>query len=125
MKPANQQHHLPVVAEQLFSEPPLLLQPWLLELLSSGYGKVFVLDGALQLTEKYDCSYQEMMTHLPLCSIPDPNKVLLIGGGDGGIQRKISRHASVSHIDICEIDTMLFNVYKEFFPSPMDTMTLV
>ncbi|OMO59806.1 Spermidine/spermine synthases family [Corchorus olitorius] len=42
---------------------------------SSGYGKVFVLDGALQLTEKDECSYQEMMTHLPLCSIPHPNKV--------------------------------------------------
>ncbi|XVE84712.1 hypothetical protein DITRI_Ditri17bG0035400 [Diplodiscus trichospermus] len=56
------------------------------------------------------------MTHLPLCSIPDPNKVLLIGGGDGGILWEISRHASVSHIDICEIDTMLINVYKEFFP---------
>ncbi|TYI72562.1 hypothetical protein E1A91_D07G070300v1 [Gossypium mustelinum] len=84
--------------------------------LSSGYGKVFVLDGALQLTEKDECSYQEMMTHLPLCSIPAPNKVLLIGGGDGGILREISRHNSVHHIDICEIDTVLIDVYKEFFP---------
>ncbi|BAT79537.1 hypothetical protein VIGAN_02244200, partial [Vigna angularis var. angularis] len=50
---------------------------------SSTYGKVFVLDGALQLTEKDECAYQEMMTHLPLCSIPNPKKVLLIGGGDG------------------------------------------
>ncbi|OMO81540.1 Spermidine/spermine synthases family [Corchorus capsularis] len=83
---------------------------------SSGYGKVFVLDGALQLTEKDECSYQEMMTHLPLCSIPHPNKVLLIGGGDGGILREISRHNSVQSIDICEIDTMLIDVYKEFFP---------
>ncbi|MBA0639348.1 hypothetical protein Goklo_022388, partial [Gossypium klotzschianum] len=81
-----------------------------------GYGKVFVLDGALQLTEKDECSYQEMMTHLPLCSIPAPNKVLLIGGGDGGILREISRHNSVHHIDICEIDTVLIDVYKEFFP---------
>ncbi|GMI76596.1 spermidine synthase 1 [Hibiscus trionum] len=83
---------------------------------SSGYGKVFVLDGALQLTEKDECSYQEMMTHLPLCSIPSPNKVLLIGGGDGGILREISRHKSVDQIDICEIDTMLIDVYKQFFP---------
>ncbi|KAK8990662.1 hypothetical protein V6N11_028627 [Hibiscus sabdariffa] len=83
---------------------------------SSVYGKVFVLDGALQLTEKDECSYQEMMTHLPLCSIPAPEKVLLIGGGDGGILREISRHKSVVQIDICEIDTMLIDVYKEFFP---------
>ncbi|CAJ1975170.1 unnamed protein product, partial [Sphenostylis stenocarpa] len=83
---------------------------------SSTYGKVFVLDGALQLTEKDECAYQEMMTHLPLCSIPNPKKVLLIGGGDGGILREISRHSSVEQIDICEIDTMLIDVYKEFFP---------
>uniref|UniRef100_K7KKV4 PABS domain-containing protein n=1 Tax=Glycine max TaxID=3847 RepID=K7KKV4_SOYBN len=42
---------------------------------SSTYGKVFVLDGALQLTEKDECAYQEMMTHLPLCSILNPKKV--------------------------------------------------
>ncbi|GAY38897.1 hypothetical protein CUMW_040240 [Citrus unshiu] len=83
---------------------------------SSSYGKVFVLDGALQLTEKDECAYQEMITHLPLCSIPNPKKVLLIGGGDGGILREISRHASVEQIHICEIDTMLINVYKEYFP---------
>ncbi|KAE8124187.1 hypothetical protein FH972_019093 [Carpinus fangiana] len=83
---------------------------------SSAYGKVFVLDGALQLTEKDECAYQEMITHLPLCSIPKPNKVLLIGGGDGGILREISRHSSVEQIDICEIDMMLVDVYKKFFP---------
>ncbi|KAK7317197.1 hypothetical protein RJT34_01211 [Clitoria ternatea] len=83
---------------------------------SSTYGKVFVLDGALQLTQKDECSYQEMMTHLPLCSIPNPKKVLLIGGGDGGILREISRHCSVEQIDICEIDTMLINLYSDFFP---------
>ncbi|GMY24892.1 spermidine synthase 2-like [Fagus crenata] len=83
---------------------------------SSSYGKVFVLDGALQLTEKDECAYQEMISHLPLCSIPNPKKVLLIGGGDGGILREISRHSSVEKIDICEIDTMLVDVYKKYFP---------
>uniref|UniRef100_A0A2N9FLE0 PABS domain-containing protein n=1 Tax=Fagus sylvatica TaxID=28930 RepID=A0A2N9FLE0_FAGSY len=83
---------------------------------SSSYGKVFVLDGALQLTEKDECAYQEMISHLPLCSIPNPKKILLIGGGDGGILREISRHSSVEKIDICEIDTMLVDVYKKYFP---------
>ncbi|XP_023000661.1 spermidine synthase 1-like [Cucurbita maxima] len=83
---------------------------------SQTYGKIAILDGCLQLTEKDECSYQEMLTHLPLCSIPNPKKVLLIGGGDGGILREISRHASVEQIDICELDEMVINVYKEFFP---------
>ncbi|KAM7269560.1 hypothetical protein ACFE04_025057 [Oxalis oulophora] len=82
---------------------------------SATYGKVLILDGVIQLTERDECAYQEMITHLPLCSIPNPKKVLVIGGGDGGVLREVSRHASVEQIDICEIDKMV--VSKEFFPS--------
>ncbi|XP_019420206.1 PREDICTED: spermidine synthase 1 isoform X2 [Lupinus angustifolius] len=74
---------------------------------SSTYGKVLVLDGVIQLTERDECAYQEMITHLPLCSIPNPKKVLVIGGGDGGVLREVARHNSVEKIDICEIDKMV------------------
>ncbi|KAF8380072.1 hypothetical protein HHK36_027542 [Tetracentron sinense] len=80
------------------------------------YGKVLVLDGIVQLTEKDECAYQEMIAHLPLCSIPSPKTVLVVGGGDGGVLREISRHSSVELIDICEIDEMVINVCKKFFP---------
>ncbi|KAH7291442.1 hypothetical protein KP509_29G017000 [Ceratopteris richardii] len=80
------------------------------------HGKVLVLDGVTQLTERDECSYQEMITHLPLCSIPNPKKVLVIGGGDGGVLREIERHDSVEQIDICEIDKMVVDVSKKFFP---------
>ncbi|TKY55186.1 Spermidine synthase [Spatholobus suberectus] len=83
---------------------------------SSRHGKVAILDGYIQLTENDEFAYQEMLTHLALCSIPNPKKVLLVGGGDGGILREISRHSSVEHIDICEIDKMVIDVYKKFFP---------
>ncbi|KAH9309717.1 hypothetical protein KI387_037628 [Taxus chinensis] len=83
---------------------------------SSSYGKVLVLDGVVQLSEKDECAYQEMIAHLPLCSIPSPKKVLVVGGGDGGVLREISRHSSVEQIDICEIDKMVIDVSKEFFP---------
>ncbi|RYR18109.1 hypothetical protein Ahy_B03g062735 [Arachis hypogaea] len=83
---------------------------------SSSYGKVLVLDGVIQLTERDECAYQEMITHLPLCSIPNPKKVLVIGGGDGGVLREVSRHSSVEKIDICEIDKMVVDVSKQFFP---------
>ncbi|CAL4888773.1 unnamed protein product [Urochloa decumbens] len=83
---------------------------------SSTYGKVLVLDGIVQLTDKDECAYQEMITHLPLCSIPSPKKVLVIGGGDGGVLREISRHSSVESIDICEIDQLVIDVCKDFFP---------
>ncbi|GAA0170961.1 transferase [Lithospermum erythrorhizon] len=83
---------------------------------SSTYGKVLILDGVIQLTERDECAYQEMITHLPLCSIPNPKKVLVIGGGDGGVLREVARHSSVEQIDICEIDKMVVDVSKEFFP---------
>ncbi|KAI3839127.1 hypothetical protein MKW98_006025 [Papaver atlanticum] len=83
---------------------------------SATYGKVFVLDGVIQATERDDCAYQEMIAHLPLCSIPNPKKVLVIGGGRGGVLREVARHSSVEQIDICEIDGMVVEVSKEFFP---------
>lgn len=83
---------------------------------SSTYGKVLVLDGIVQLTEKDECAYQEMIAHLPLCSIQSPKTVLVVGGGDGGVLREISRHTSVELIDICEIDKMVIDVSKKFFP---------
>ncbi|ESR35415.1 hypothetical protein CICLE_v10006705mg [Citrus x clementina] len=73
-------------------------------------------DGIVQLTEKDECAYQEMIAHLPLCSIPSPKTVLVVGGGDGGVLREISRHDSVELIDICEIDKMVIDVSKKYFP---------
>jgi spermidine synthase len=81
------------------------------------HGKVLVLDKMIQLTEKDECAYQEMIAHLPLCSISSPKKVLVVGGGDGGVLREICRHSSVEQIDICEIDEMVINVSKQFFPN--------
>ncbi|CAN0857350.1 Spermidine synthase 1 [Linum grandiflorum] len=83
---------------------------------SATYGKVLVLDGVIQLTERDECAYQEMIAHLPLCSIQNPNKVLVIGGGDGGVIREVSRHSSVQQIDMCEIDSMVVDVSKKYFP---------
>eukprot|EP00270_Netrium_digitus_P011411 TRINITY_DN362_c0_g1_i1.p1 TRINITY_DN362_c0_g1~~TRINITY_DN362_c0_g1_i1.p1 ORF type:complete len:355 (-),score=75.09 TRINITY_DN362_c0_g1_i1:369-1346(-) len=83
---------------------------------SATYGRVLVLDGVIQLTQRDECAYQEMITHLPLCSIPNPKKVLVVGGGDGGVLREVSRHTSVESIEIVEIDKMVIDVSKEYFP---------
>lgn len=48
--------------------------------------------------------YQEMITHLPLNSHPNPEKVLVIGGGDGGVVREVLKHASVKEVVLCDID---------------------
>ncbi|EFJ34470.1 hypothetical protein SELMODRAFT_227474 [Selaginella moellendorffii] len=83
---------------------------------SRSHGRVLVLDGVIQLSERDECSYQEMITHLPLCSISNPTKVLVVGGGDGGVLRELARYPSIERIDLCELDKMVIDVAKEYFP---------
>ncbi|KAJ5291736.1 spermidine synthase [Penicillium angulare] len=71
---------------------------------SSDYGNVLVLDNVIQCTERDEFSYQEMITHLAMNSHPNPKKVLVIGGGDGGVLREVVKHASVEEAILCDID---------------------
>lgn len=84
---------------------------------STSFGRVLVLDGAIQLTEKDECSYQEMLAHIPLFSHPEPSKVLIIGGGDGGILREVCKHSCVKEIVHVEIDRAVTEAAQKYFPS--------
>ena len=84
---------------------------------SSTWGKVLVLDGVIQLTERDEMAYQEMIAHLPLFSHPNPEHLLIIGGGDGGVIREAVKHASLKSITICEIDRVVIDAGKKYFPS--------
>jgi spermidine synthase len=68
------------------------------------YGMCLVLDGVIQLTERDESGYQEMIAHLPMCACRAPKKVLIIGGGDGGVLREVTKHSCVEEIHMCEID---------------------
>ncbi|ODV94099.1 hypothetical protein PACTADRAFT_76736 [Pachysolen tannophilus NRRL Y-2460] len=83
---------------------------------STDYGNVLVLDGAIQATERDEFSYQEMITHLAMNSHPNPKKVLVIGGGDGGVLREVVKHESVEEAVLCDIDEAVIRVSKEFLP---------
>ena len=63
---------------------------------SETYGNVLVLDGAIQCTERDEFSYQEMIAHLPINSHPNPKRVLIIGGGDGGVAEDLAPGADGS-----------------------------
>jgi len=84
---------------------------------SKTYGNVLVLDGVIQATERDEFAYQEMLTHIPLCSHPNPKRVLVIGGGDGGIVREITRHSTVEEIVLCEIDNLVIETSKAYLPN--------
>ncbi|CAH0407117.1 unnamed protein product [Chilo suppressalis] len=79
-------------------------------------GKVLVLDGIIQCTEKDEFSYQEMISFLPLCCHKNPEKVLIVGGGDGGVAREVAKHPKVQTIVQVEIDEKVIEVSKKFLP---------
>jgi len=80
------------------------------------YGIVLVLDGLIQATERDEFAYQEMLAHIPLCAHSDPKRVLVIGGGDGGIIREVAKHNGVQEIVLCEIDNMVIETSKKYLP---------
>ena len=71
---------------------------------STDYGTVLVLDNVIQCTERDEFAYQEMITHLAMNSHPNPKKVLVIGGGDGGVLREVIKHDCVEEAILCDID---------------------
>ena len=83
---------------------------------SETYGNVLVLDGAIQCTERDEFSYQEMIAHLPINSHPNPRRVLVIGGGDGGVLREIVKHDMVEEAVLCDIDEAVPRVSKQYLP---------
>ena len=83
---------------------------------STDYGNVLVLDNVIQATERDEFSYQEMISHLALNSHPNPKKVLVIGGGDGGVLREIVKHESIEEAWLCDIDEAVINVSKKYLP---------
>lgn len=83
---------------------------------SEHHGTVLVLDGVIQVTTRDEFSYQEMIAHIPLFAHPNPKKVLVIGGGDGGVLREVARHKGVEEIVECEIDEGVIIASKKHLP---------
>jgi len=80
------------------------------------FGKIFCLDGVIQVTDRDQFAYAEMMAHLPLMAHPKPEKVLIIGGGDAAILTEVLKHKTVTSVVLCDIDEMVYQVAREFFP---------
>ncbi|KYP97091.1 spermidine synthase [Sodalis-like endosymbiont of Proechinophthirus fluctus] len=83
---------------------------------NAAMGRVMALDGIVQTTERDEFIYHEMMAHVPLIAHGNAKKVLIIGGGDGGILREVSRHPGVDQITIAEIDAAVVTFCKKYLP---------
>lgn len=79
-------------------------------------GNTLLNDDFLMCSERDEFVYHEMMTHVPLSVHPNPSKVLIIGGGDGGTAREVLKHKSVEKVVMVEIDKAVVDACKEFLP---------
>ena len=80
------------------------------------FGRILTLDDVVQVTEGDEFIYHEMLTHTPILAHGAARRVLIIGGGDGGMAREALRHASVEHVTMVEIDAGVVDFSKEYLP---------
>ena len=83
---------------------------------SKEFGRMLVLDGVFQTSIKDEFMYHESIVHIPLFLHPNPKKVLIIGGGDGGAAREAVRHPEVESVTMVDIDGQVIELSKKYFP---------
>ena len=84
---------------------------------SYGHGRVMMLDGCVQITERDEFVYQEMLGHVPLLEHGNARRVLIIGAGDGGVLRRVLMHSGVERATMVEIDGEVMRLAREFLPA--------
>ncbi|MCT0229357.1 polyamine aminopropyltransferase [Synechococcus sp. CS-1324] len=84
---------------------------------SQRYGKGLLLDGCWMTAEHQERHYHESLVHPALCGAERIERVLVIGGGDGGTARECLRHAGVARLDMVEIDGLVVELCREHLPS--------
>lgn len=80
------------------------------------FGRVLLIDNLIMFTEKDEFVYHEMIAHVPLFVHPEPQNILIIGGGDGGTIRECTKHPEVQNIDLVEIDRLVTQACLKYTP---------
>ena len=83
---------------------------------SKEFGTFLTLDGLMMVTEKDEFIYHDMIVHVPMAVNPAIRRVLVVGAGDGGSIRELTRYSTIEHIDMVEIDKMVVDVCREYLP---------
>ncbi len=102
------------VKEQIYSEKSPFQQIDFFK--SEEFGTFFTLDGLMMVNEKDEFIYHDMITHVAMATNPEIKKVLIIGGGDGGTAREVSRYSGIERIDMVEIDEMVVRACQKYLP---------
>ena len=80
------------------------------------FGRVLVIDGVVQTTEKDEFAYHEMLSHVPILAHGRVKRVLIVGGGDGGVLKQVLRHRGVTSVTVVEIDETVIELCEEYLP---------
>ncbi|MGD8267525.1 MAG: polyamine aminopropyltransferase [Desulfobacterales bacterium] len=83
---------------------------------NAAFGRVLVLDGIVQTTERDEFIYHEMMAHVPILAHGEARHVLIVGGGDGAMLREVVRHRQVEQITQVEIDRQVIDLCRQYLP---------
>lgn len=90
---------------------------------SNEFGTFFTLDGLMMVTQKDEFIYHDMITHVPMAVNSNIEKVLVIGGGDGGTVRELTRYTSIKQIDMVEIDERVVRLCQKYLPQTAGNLT--
>lgn len=102
------------VKEQLFSTTSEFQQIDVFD--SDEFGIFLTIDGLMMTTQKDEFIYHDMIVHVPMAANPNIKNVLLIGAGDGGSVRELTRYKTIEHIDMVEIDKAVVDASREYMP---------
>ncbi|MGI5997493.1 MAG: polyamine aminopropyltransferase [Lutispora sp.] len=80
------------------------------------FGRIFTLDGIIMLTQRDEFVYHDMIVHVPMAVNPGIKKVLVVGGGDGGSVRELTRYNTIESMEMVEIDQRVVECCKEYLP---------
>ncbi len=83
---------------------------------TEAYGRMLLIDGLVMITDRDEFVYHEMIAHIPALNHKKPERVVVIGGGDGGTVRELLKHPSVKEVVLCEIDGLVVDASKKYFP---------
>jgi spermidine synthase len=105
------------IAEEVFFESRTEHQH-LIIFRNETFGRVMMLDGVIQVAEADEFIYHETLAHTPLFALGlhEKRRVLIIGGGDGGMLREVLRHEAVERAVLCEIDRSVIDMCREHLP---------
>ena len=84
---------------------------------SPEFGRFLASDGSVIFSEKDEFTYDEMIVHVPMAVHPNVKRVLVIGGGDGGVARELTHYEEIEAIDVVEQDKLFVDVCRKYFPA--------